>query len=294
MKKPLSSSNILIVGLARNCADVIEREVLTLSSAFSDSKSVNFLIIESDSDDETLTILEKLSGNDKFEFFTLGKLRNLYPKRTERIARCRNRYLEEIKTNPKYDDIDFVVVADLDGVNSKLVKKSVQSCWNLSVDWDACFANQSAPYYDIYALRHDLWSSSNSYEQEAFLKKYNFDDFFNRYTSILSKMVRIPQDADPIRVKSAFGGLAIYEIKWLLKGEYIGVNDIGDEICEHVYFHLRHMKDAKLYIVPSLINCGWNEHSKCRSKLYMLILFFATRFLSIDTIKKLKKSISKK
>ena len=291
--KTLSGSQLLVVGLVRNCEGKIEGEVQKINFAFSGATNVNWLVIESDSEDGTLKKLEKLSANHNFDFITLGKLRNEYPKRTERIAKCRNRYLEEIKINPKYNGIDFIVVADLDGVNSKLTEKSVQSCWDLSIDWDACFANQCAPYYDIWALRHDLWCPIDCFEQEAFFNNFKVDDFYNRYTSNLSKMIFIPKDAAPIRVKSAFGGLAIYKKQWLLKGEYVGVKDNGDEVCEHVYFHLSHMKDANLYIVPSLINCGWNEHSKYRSKIYMLILFIATRFFSINKIRELKKYISR-
>jgi hypothetical protein len=294
MKNPLSSSQVLIVGLVRNCEHIIEREVLKIGDAFSEAKNTNFLIIESDSEDGTLNKLKKMSDNNKFEYITLGKLQDQYPKRTERIAFCRNRYLKEIKIDSKYDDIDYVVVADLDGVNPKLTKKSVQSCWDLSVDWDACFANQCAPYYDIWALRHELWNPVDCYAQATFLKKYEGDDFYNLYISNLSKMIFIPEDAAPIRVQSAFGGLAIYKKQCLLKGEYLGVNDNGDEVCEHVHLHLNHMNDARLYIVPSLINCGWNEHSKKRSKMYMFILFIATRFFPIDKINAFKTYMIKK
>ena len=71
MKKPLSSAKVLVVGLARNCEDEIGREIQKISSAFSEAKTVNFLIIESDSDDKTLIILENLSKNDNFEFISL-------------------------------------------------------------------------------------------------------------------------------------------------------------------------------------------------------------------------------
>ena len=92
MRKSLSSSKVLIVGLTRNCEDVIEREVLKINSAFSEAKSINWLVIESDSDDGTLTKLKNLSKNDNFEFITLGKLQNQYPMRVERISKCRNVY----------------------------------------------------------------------------------------------------------------------------------------------------------------------------------------------------------
>jgi hypothetical protein len=291
MIKSLSSSKVLIVGLARNCEYAIEREINKINSAFSEALTINWLVIESDSDDKTLKKLEKLSAAENFDFITLGMLQNQFPKRTERIAKCRNRYLEEFRTNKKYNKIDYFVVADLDGVNSELTESAVKSCWKLTEDWDACFANQSAPYYDIWALRHNLWSPNDCFEQAAFFKKYKVDGFYNRYTSILSKMIFIPKDAASIKVESAFGGLAIYKKKWILKGEYVGITENGDELCEHVYFHQNNMKNANLYIVPSLINSGWNEHSIHRSKIYIFITFIATRFFSIKKIKMLKKYI---
>ena len=288
MRKNLSQSNLLVAGLARNCEKKLENEVRQINLAFSDAKSINWLVIESDSDDRTLDVLNKLSNNDFFDFISLGKLEKKIPNRTERIANCRNLYLEELKFNSKYNEIDYVIVADLDGVNSKLSLKSVKSCWETDVDWDACFANQSAPYYDIWALRHDLWNPADCFEQNSFFSKYSVDVFFNRYSSILSKMITIPEDVEPIKVKSAFGGLGIYKKNLLLKAEYSGLKDNGENDCEHINFHINYLSDANLYIIPSLINSGWNEHSRQRSKLFLFILFCATRFFSIKTIKKLR------
>ena len=169
MRKSLSSSKDLIVGLTRYCEDVIEREVLKINSAFSEAKSINWLVIESDSDDGTLTKLKNLSKNDNFEFITLGKLQNQYPMRVERISKCRNVYLEKLRTDTKYNDIDYVVVADLDGVNSELTATAVKSCWQLTEEWDACFANQSRAYYDIWALRHKVWSPNDCWQTYNFL-----------------------------------------------------------------------------------------------------------------------------
>lgn len=295
MKKPLSSSKILIVGLARNCENVIEREVLKISSAFSEAKDINFLVIESDSDDKTLAALEKLSVNDWFEFITLGKLRNQYPKRTERIARCRNRYLEDIKTNPKYGDIDFVVVADLDGVNSELTTAAIKSCWTLTEDWDACFANQSKAYYDIWALRHKIWCPNDCWQTYSFLFDNGVSKFAALQAAVYSRMICISQDKTPIEVDSAFGGLGIYKKRAILSSSYVGLDDNEEEFCEHVHLHtIMRGKGLKLYIVPSLINCGWDEHSKnlriigrVKARLRHFAISFITLIVSKEKLKKM-------
>jgi hypothetical protein len=261
--KTISTSKVLIVGLARNCQETIEREVQIINSAFSEAETVNWLVIESDSDDETLSTLEKLSESVKFAFITLGKLRKQYPKRTERIAKCRNRYLQELRVNKKYDNIDYVVVADLDGVNSELTKTAVESCWKFAEEWDACFANQSKVYYDIWALRHKTWCPNNCWQTYEFFLNHGMSKHRALHAAVYSRMIKIDSNEDPIEVNSAFGGLGIYKKHAILTSAYIGLDDNKEEICEHVNLHTT-MRDKglKLYIIPSLINCGWIEHSK--------------------------------
>jgi hypothetical protein len=261
--KTISTSKVLIVGLARNCQDTIEREVQIINSAFSEAETVNWLVIESDSDDETLATLEKLSENVEFAFITLGKLRKQYPKRTERIAKCRNRYLQELRVNKKYDNIDYVVVADLDGVNSELTKTAVKSCWKFAEEWDACFANQSKVYYDIWALRHKTWCPNDCWQTYEFFLNHGMSKHRALHAAVYSRMLNIDSNEDPIEVNSAFGGLGIYKKHAILASAYIGLDDNKEEICEHVNLHTT-MRDKglKLYIIPSLINCGWIEHSK--------------------------------
>jgi hypothetical protein len=261
--KTISSSNVLIVGLARNCQDTIEREVQIINSAFSEAKAVNWLVIESDSDDETLTTLKKLSNNVEFAFITLGKLRKQYPKRTERIAVCRNRYLQELRVNKSYDNIDYVVVADLDGVNSELTKTAVKSCWKFTMEWDACFANQSKVYYDIWALRHKTWCPNDCWQTYKFFLNHGVGKHRALHAAVYSRMINLDSNEDPIEVNSAFGGLGIYKKHAILSAAYVGLDDNEEEICEHVNLHaMMRGKGLRLYIIPSLINCGWIEHSK--------------------------------
>lgn len=293
MKKPLLFSNMLIVGLVRNSNKTLKRQVEIISNAFSAAKSTNWLVIESDSNDDTLQELDELNEKFNFDYITLGKLREKYPKRTERLAKCRNRYLKEIRKNPKYKSIDYIVIVDLDGINIKLKKEAIDACWKTEVEWDACFANQTKYYYDIWALRHDEWCPGDCFAQERFLRTFNYDDFFNRYSSTYSKMITIPKSADPIRVKSAFGGLGIYKKEILEVGNYRGINLDGYQICEHVYLHCKFLKEKKLFIIPSLINGGLNEHSRKRKLINLIILYIATRFLSINSLSTLKSKILK-
>lgn len=293
MSTTLENYNFLIVGIARNCAKSINNEIDIINNAFASAKKLNWLIIESDSNDNTVTKLELLKKKYNLRYESLGSLTKLYPLRTNRLAFCRNIYVNQILHNDLYKNIDYVVVADLDGVNTLLTPESVHSCWSLNIEWDACFANQSGPYYDIWALRHDLWCPNDCFDQEKFLYKLGLDNFWARYVSRFSKMVKINKNNQPIKVRSAFGGLGIYKKKLFADNVYVGVNEEGKEICEHVTFHLKRLKNRQLYIVPSLINCKSNSHSRANSFISKILLFLSSRFFSFSQLKKIEKFLKK-
>lgn len=288
-----NKANFLVVGLARNCESSIENDIKKINNAFSNSNLVKWLVIESDSSDKTLKILQQLKKDINMDYCSLGKLSDKYPLRTERIAICRNEYIKQIRSNTIYDEVDYVVVADLDGVNINLESSSVEHCWNLDEEWDACFANQSGPYYDIWALRHSLWSPNDCYLYEKYLKSNGYKDFLSRYLAVYSKMITLPTDSKPIKVDSAFGGLGIYTKEFFNEGSYVGVDSNNNEICEHVSFHIDRANNTNLIIIPSLINSGLNEHSR-QAKFYnLLILFCLSCFMSFHTMSVIKYSFNK-
>ena len=84
-----------------------------------------------------------------------------------------------------------------------------------------------------------------------------------RFAAIHSRMIKIDPEQAPIEVDSAFGGLGIYKKALLESCEYAGIDQEGIEFCEHVHIH-RMMKEngARLFIIPSFLNSGWNAHSK--------------------------------
>jgi hypothetical protein len=259
----LSESRVLIVGLVRDAAQKIATDVLRLKSAFASVKELHWCLIESDSFDANLRVLEELSEKtENFSFRSLGKLRDQMPLRTPRLSRCRNAYLLEIRQNPLYRNIDYVVVSDLDGVNDCLTREAVESCW-LRSDWDMVSANQDGPYFDVWALRHELWSPNDCWAQNHFLNRFepNFEKNLN--VSVYSRMIRVPRENPWIEVESAFGGLAIYRRRLLEYGEYVGLNALGEEVCEHVPFHAAlRQKGARLFINPSMITASYTERTE--------------------------------
>lgn len=256
------NSSFLIIGLARNCEALIAESVATLAESFSSVKSLRFLVIESDSSDRTVEVLCRLATeNNFFNYVSLGHLRSQYPKRTDRIAFCRNYYLKLINACSEYKVVDYVVVADLDGVNSKLSIVSVASCWSRT-DWDVCTANQDGPYYDIWALRHPLWSPNDCWEQVRMMQSLGLGRFKSNYISVLARMIRIPVNHDWIEVNSAFGGLAIYRKSVLKHVRYEGLNTQSEEVCEHVSLHRQiRSNGGKIFVNPALINATIIEHA---------------------------------
>ena len=261
--KPFSEASILVVGTVRNCENSIASDVGRISAALSSFKKIQWLAVESDSDDATVSVLESLKQNQPgFDYFALGNLRSEIPKRTERLAFCRNKYAEAIGSSDKYDAVDFVAVADFDGINSTLSAAAVESCWQRD-DWDACTANQRGPYYDIWTLRHEHWCPGDCWQEYRFLRKYTANGERARYASVSSRMITIPTSNEWIDVESAFGGFAIYRRNWFDIVRYVGVTEDGDEVCEHVSINLTMKKaGAKIFINPQLINAGMTPHTR--------------------------------
>lgn len=273
---PLNSANILITGLARDCEKQIDASILALSNAFSAARSLAFLVIESDSSDKTIARLDNLSKKiANFEYLALGNLRQQRAKRTDRIAYCRNAYINIIASDPTYADYDYVVIADLDGVNNVLRADAVQSCWTSGEEWDVCCANQMGPYYDIWALRHPLWSPCDCWEQSRFLHTNGAGRFAAIYSSVYSRMLTIAPFSAWIDVDSAFGGCAIYTRAAITDVTYVGITATGYEVCEHVEVNRQiKRKGGRIVINPAFVNAGIVGNSWYATVLGALALWF--------------------
>jgi hypothetical protein len=271
MIEPQASSDfagqsILVTGVARDCEKTVRNEVLRLFESLKMGKALHWLVIESDSSDKTVDALRGLENEiPGFRFRSLGSLREEMPVRTQRIAHCRNVYLEELRSNPLYSQVDLVVVADLDGVNSLVTAEGFRSCCTRS-DWAVCTANQRGPYYDIWALRHPLWSPNDCWQQYEFLLAKGANREIALWTAMYAKMVTIDENADWIEVESAFGGLAVYRRHVLDEISYSGFDETGNPICEHVSLNNQiRSKGHRVFINPRLINTAHTDQAHQRS-----------------------------
>lgn len=267
-------SIFLVVGVVRNCAKTVRGDVSRIANALNGAKSVSWLLIESDSSDSTLDVLYQLHNElPDFDYLTEGVLSTQIPSRTERIAHCRNIYLDMIRGDAKYSDVDYVVVSDFDGMNTHLTRESIDSCWTRQ-DWDVCTANQMGPYYDIWALRHPEWSPNDCFDQYQFMLDIGVPAYKAYYISVYSRMTTIAPVSKWIEVDAAFGGLGVYKKEALICSKYIGVTEDGREICEHVMLS-EGIKTAgfKIFLNPKLINTQRSEHINKALKKIALLFF---------------------
>ena len=261
----LLNSKVVILATLRDCEDTVEGDIEKLRSGFALFKDLSFCLIESDSADGTVQKLEKLKQKiPKFNYLCLGNLESFFPLRTERIAFCRNKYLDELNTNPDYQGVEYCVVADLDNCQSHLTLEGVMSSFERS-DWDVCTSNQKGLYYDIWALRHPIWSPNDCWEQKYFLQKFNLTTEKSAFGAVFSRMIEIPSEAKWIEVDSSFGGLGIYKSDLFRNSRYVGVtnnNLWGGQVCEHVALHKSiKSQGGSIFINPKLINTSFNEHT---------------------------------
>jgi hypothetical protein len=90
--------------------------------------------------------------------------------------------------------------------------------------------------------------------------------------SYKSRKFWFQQSLKPFEVDSAFGGLAIYRRHALKDVRYIGLNDDGSEVCEHVTLNKQiKEKGCKIYINPKMIN-GYPSSQYVKSKFKKILL----------------------
>lgn len=262
----------VIVGCLKNSAEFLPHVFQNLEKLASLFEEVSFIFIENDSMDATKYLITDWGKTQaKFKLFSLDGL-DLYEKnRTPRLEIARNAYVNAIQQDQTLHSFDHMIVMDMDdrGAHPLSIDALTSSLKFLNgrQEHAAVFANQSVKYYDLWALRHpqlcpfDFWHEvlANalhvSSDQEAFDKVY-------------AKVPKcIPVDTLPIQVESAFGGLGIYKMRFVLnnKARYIGHEYkyfVGESMvfsklqtCEHVSFHQGiSAQGGQMFILPYLVN----------------------------------------
>ncbi|UJR30890.1 hypothetical protein I4U23_018400 [Adineta vaga] len=209
--------------------------------------SSRIFMLESDSTDNTL---RKLRQWRRVQIQTYGNLKAIIPKRTERIAYCRNKLLSQAREiQPDYM---LVVDADIFSVN---ISSFLTNFEYKTSEWSVMTANLIENYYDIWALRtlsenilnYDVW-----HVVWAMQRISNYCPQSVRHSIINIHMKPLSTDRNLLEVRSAFGGAAIYKMEATKNCFYTG----KPYTCEHVPFHLcmRDKNQARIFINPRFTN----------------------------------------
>ena len=257
-RKPIAQSTVLLAGPVRNASAQIENDFGRLLASLDQFKQVYCFVVESDSSDDTVKRLENFSHVfPNFSFVSVGELSKKLSKRTDRIAYCRNLIIDAVATDPKYREVDFIAMADMDGMNGLVTREKIAHCWEVDEPWDVVTANQLGEYYDVWALSHPYWNPMDCWEQKRKLEDI-LGDKMAQSIAVECKQGAIDPRADLIEVDSAFGGLGIYTREAFLAGRYAGTDSQagGIDVADHIPFHrdIRN-KGYRIFINPALINC---------------------------------------
>lgn len=254
-------ATFVIAGVVRNCADKFRDEVSIIENAFKNHSIARIVLVESDSEDRSSSALaEWNSEKERNTVFSVGRLASSYPRRTERLAYCRNIYLKYFE-HYDYFGADYLFVSDMDGVNSLLSAETIDHVTTelLGRPGDAATANQLYRYYDIWALRHRTWSPNDCWASFQQLKQIAGEVAAHKLCNE-DRMIHLKADSHPIEVESSFGGGAIYSVSKLRGCRYNGLFE-NQEVCEHVSFSADYRRNGgRLYVFPSFINHDKSEH----------------------------------
>lgn len=270
---------VILVGTISNAERKLRSDVYRVIRSLSGFDLVQTFLVESDSTDSTVSILVDLKSELKnFDFISLGKLVVEIPDRISRIRHCRNVYVSKIRDFLKEKNIDYVVVADLDGMNSRISAKAINSSMARQ-DWGAVIANQCGGYYDLLALRHPSWCPRDVIKElrieqskidksplpklssvRRIRRRIEFDRA--RVSAIYSKMRVIKKGSDWIEVSSGFGGLGIYRASIFERFDYSLLPGDLEYESEHVAFSKRITSSGgAIYINPGMINNYFNAYN---------------------------------
>jgi hypothetical protein len=265
------SKSILVTGIARDVAKILPRELSRIEKKLKKIfELVTFLVIESDSKDNTTKVLNDIKNErNNFDYKSLGKIESILPNRIQRLAFCRNVYVKEIRENKLYEDIDFVAIVDFDIKNNRLRLNELKKLIS-EHSWSAIFANQTGLYYDIYALRKKGWVENDCFtEYRKFSMSMSSQDA--KELAIWSKMRKIRRNSPLIPVDSAFGGLGIYRKNVFMKFDYsLSPEQLHES--EHVSLHKK-ITDSNglLFINPNMTNFSWGAYSLSRFKFFRML-----------------------
>ncbi len=238
----MAEQTVVITGLARNIAhnfEKIKKRIETTGSLF---KEYIVLIFENDSHDETRKLLEAWAmENPRVKLLCVpeakdGKLNLPHmhsygatsKKRIEKMSYFRNIYLAEVQKN--YTHFDYMLAVDMD----------IKGPWNndgfahtiAHDNWDAVASLGLINQFGTVGFKLIMYDvlAHVGYKEE-FKLQVDDDDIYAMSVRYNKTIANIKKGDPMMRVRSAFGGIAIYKISSLKNCSYKPIR------CEHIGLH---------------------------------------------------------
>lgn len=256
MSFDLKNKELVIAGLARDCAHSLPRLLEVFRGLGAHFERRHYIFLENDSLDQTRPILKQFAKQEAAcHFKTFPKLSRTHAKRTDRLAFLRNHIVDLAFDKVDRPDEAFLLLLDLDGANADVdTARILGHIARFDGRWAGLFANQSDIYYDLWAFRHptlcpyDIWEKVRNRPD-----RMSYEEALDAYIEPVRR--RFDPDMGLVNVDSAFGGLGLYHLGSVAGCRYKGLDEEDEEICEHVAFNLDiGAKGGQLFIDTGLIN----------------------------------------
>jgi hypothetical protein len=229
----ISQKKVLICGPIKNGEQFFSQnteDIERIGGLFNDYR---FIIFENDSRDLTHQLYKNWANENKKVIFlseSLLEYSNFIIKnlngdlRTEIISQARNKILQEAYKEI-YCDFDYLIMLDLDGftsIDENLIKQAIE---NPEEPWDAIFANGS---YDLYALRSKKFPCGP--------ESLGWDLWQENLKNLGIRFANELKQNKWIKVDSAYGGLAIYQLRTIRGTYYSGIysKNLRNKLKEYI------------------------------------------------------------
>lgn len=242
-RRNMSKRSAVICGLARDIVATAETSLRIAEIIGEQFGDCRILVVENDSTDGTGRLLSEWA-NARNNVTVISRVldeprwgSSLHPDRFAQLARHRNVCVEWVRYNA--DDADCVIIFDFD-LHKGVSIEGLQNSFGFD-GWDAMFSNGiSAP------IMNDLSQWPMFFDALPF----RFPGQEIAPDMAETNALGFRRGSPPVRVWSAFGGLAAYRREAFL----CGARYEGGE-CEHVAFHrtLRLRGFDELFMNPSQI-----------------------------------------
>lgn len=247
-RKRLKHSSLAIVGLARNCEGPLYMNLFRLLELVKGCREWRLHIETNDNADRTEEVLQAFCDEyhqASYRSQTLGRDQygaEFAGRRTIALAEYRTACQEWVRQHAP--EADYVVAVDWDAWGG-WIHDGVLNSLGWLVEFQAAYGMTSLSLAEFTLPHHGpTWAHYDAWA----LRLNSFWDDYTHDEGGWKHQWLPPIGSRPVRVCSAFGGLAVYRTSAYLSGTYRGETD-----CEHVTFHrsIAERTRQHLYLNPS-------------------------------------------